>query len=105
MVGAMNPRTCVLLVLATALPGCGSSTNAPDVPSDAGPTEGGAIDSPAAREGAADAAAPLPTGKFHIGMWCGPPASELTKQRFDQVAAAGITTVSPPCESGSDSPS
>ncbi len=40
----------------------------------------------------------LPTGRFRIGMWCGPPASELTKARFDQIAAAGFTTVSNACD-------
>jgi hypothetical protein len=46
----------------------------------------------------------LPTGTFRIGIWCGPPLAELTRQRFDEMQAAGITTVSNACEASANEP-
>jgi hypothetical protein len=48
--------------------------------------------------------APLPTGKFRIGTWCGMPMGELTKERFDEAAGAGLTTISCACEGPADTP-
>ena len=45
----------------------------------------------------------LPTGKFRIGVWCGLPATELTKARIDEMANAGFTTTSYGCEGDTSS--
>ncbi len=49
-----------------------------------------------------DADVPLPTGKLAIGYWCGAPASFLTQARFDEMAAAGFTIASNPCDPSSN---
>lgn len=90
--------------LVPALAACdGGGSSSTDAPfADAGTAGGDDAGAGAEGGGSSDVDAALPTGRFTIGMWCGPPPGQLTKARFDEVAAAGITTVSPSCESGSD---
>jgi hypothetical protein len=44
-------------------------------------------------------AAPSP---FIITFWCAPPLAELDDQRAAEIAAAGFTTIGPPCSGGLD---
>ena len=60
---------------------------------------------PGSAGGASGSAAALPTGRFRIGMWCGPPASELTAARFAEIADVGITTMSNACDGSTYVPS
>jgi hypothetical protein len=102
----MKMRRLALGVLTALCAGaCGdddasSATSVPDsgAERDGGSGPGGDAD------GATSTLAPLPTGTFRIGVWCGIPASELTKGRFDELAAAGVTTMSFACEGPFDTP-
>ena len=91
----------------TIYAGCSSSRGSGVVPEDAPDGGVGAVDGARGSEDAlADSARPaLPTGKLTIGFWCGPPLAELKKSRFDEIAAAGFTHVSNPCEGSSTVPS
>ena len=96
---AMNSRRLSWATLALAA--CGNSSNGAPSPIDAGSVDANAVDavSDAGTEGGdASHETLLPTGRFRIGMWCGPPAAELSKARFDEIAAAGFTTVSNACD-------
>lgn len=102
-------RQTMLLVsfgAVTIYAGCSSSRGSGVVP-EGGDGGVGAVDG--ARENGdavADSARPaLPTGKLTIGFWCGLPLAELKKMRFDEIAAAGFTHVSNPCEGSSTVPS
>jgi len=82
-------RGFLVSILALVL-ACGPSSATPD----GGTIEGGIVD--AATD--ADAATPLPTGKFRIAMWCGPPGDLLSQGSVDTAAKAGFTTVSNGCD-------
>lgn len=41
---------------------------------------------------------PLPTGRFRISAWCGPPEGQLTPERMSEMANAGFTTANVGCE-------
>jgi hypothetical protein len=46
---------------------------------------------------AADEASAYDSAKFTVGYWCGPPAGELTAERFEEIEAANFTLAFPPC--------
>ncbi len=52
-----------------------------------------------------DVTAPLPTGRFRIAMWCGPPANEMTQARVLEIRKAGFTTMSNACDGATYVPS
>ncbi len=66
-------------------------------PVDAGSPDAGSIDAGKPDAGPADAGLPA-RAPFMLGFWCGPPVAETTAERYRQVAAAGFTFASPPCD-------
>jgi hypothetical protein len=110
MVRSMRHRAhyaiCLLpcIALAASHAAC-SSTDEAAAPVDASTGDDAGPDvSVPTPEASIDAPAALPTGKLVIGMWCGPPLAELKKARFEEIAAAGFTHVSNPCEGSSNVP-
>jgi hypothetical protein len=56
------------------------------------------VASGAVAPGPARLAAAAPPFPFTTTFWCGPPLAEFTDARAAEIAAAGFTTVGPPCE-------
>ena len=88
-----------------AIAGCSSSgADATSPPDGSKASDGGTSTGHADAGGdASSAPQPLPTGKFRIGVWCGLPATEMTKARMDEMANAGFTTTSYGCEGDTSS--
>ncbi len=117
---ALRTPCLIALLLAFACspetPGAGAPDSGPGGLRDSGPTAEPADASvPFQDAGVSDAgvatpdasvppAKPLPTAAPVIGFWCGPPEPFLTQARFDQIAAAGFTHASNPCEPSSNVP-
>jgi hypothetical protein len=77
---------------------CSATNSAPAAGPDLQPVDGGSLPEAATGADAAVAALPLPTGRFRIGVWCGPPPTDMNKMRIDELVAGGFTDVSNPCD-------
>lgn len=102
-----------LLALGTgSLAGACSSSDAPGAdphvtpgPGSTGDGDGGADGSRGEDGGTVDVGGrPLATARYTIGFWCGPPAGDLTAARMTEIAGAGFTHVSNPCDPSSNEP-
>ena len=97
-------RGTFLFSIAFVLVACGKGSLGGSGGSTGGSPSSGTAVGPSSATGATSSGTggsgptPLPTGRFRIGMWCGPPAAELTKARFDEIKGAGFTTVSNACD-------
>ena len=81
------------------VPTSSDTTGAPDT--SGGTSEAGDTTSTSDTDTGGEA---LPVGRVEIGFWCGPPAEELTAERFAQIAAAGFTFVANACDSATHNP-
>jgi hypothetical protein len=91
------------LVFVSLLAACDATVTSPTVPVPDAGNQADASTNDAGTDGAAPIV-PLPTGRFRIGMWCGPPAAEMTKARMDEIAAAGFTTAANACDGSTSVP-
>ena len=99
--GALVASAVTAAALVTA--GCGDDS---DATSQSSSSSGGASNLPSTGSNSSDASGStattgpleLPTGRFRIGAWCGPPADSLTPERMQEMADANFTNANFGCE-------
>src|SRR5262245_59421933 len=102
---SVSAQALGFFVAAAILAGCGSDEDdGTALLTGASSGAGGHAGAGAGGTGAGGGMPELPTGRAEIGFWCGVPASEMTKARFDEIAAAGFTFANNACDGSTFNP-
>ncbi len=102
----MNLRLLGWLGALSLITGCSNAGNVRNPSGAASSNDGGSAGDPGAggRGGSGgqggsggEADPPLPTGRYRITMWCGPPGDQMTQARVDEARDAGFNTIATGC--------